>query len=240
MKSFVFIIPRTPVKFQSEIRNKLFKICVRSLMMQLHNDWEAIVVDEFDCSYDNINHVKSDAVKKHKKIDFALKLVLQESVKPRYLIRLDDDDIISPIAIQRYCSGEYDCYTDKYHFFYELISGKRAFQKRTWIPNTAIHKYDHAMKIIPGEESPLINTDHSKYWLDYYRKYQISFLPRKHPLYMRVLSPFSITSGGVGLSKKSLSDNLEYQKYLKGFGRFRNYNIREYELFFKMIKIILG
>lgn len=206
--------------------------------MQLFDDWEAIVVDEQDCSYDNVNHIKSDAEKKHDKIDFALELISQERVKPRYLIRLDDDDIISPVAIRRYCNEKYDCYADRYHFFYELVSGKKALEKRAWIPNTAVHKYHHAMEFVKEADRPLINTDHSKYWLDYYKKFDISFFPKKHPLYMRVLSPFTITSGGVGLDSKDLFQNSEYKEYLRSYGRFKNYNIGDYRHFFKMMNIL--
>ncbi len=231
MKSFVFIIPRTPLKFQTGVRNNLFKLCIRSLVMQFSDDWEAIIVDEFDHSYDNISHIKADATTKTEKIDFALRLIEQERKKPDYLIRLDDDDIISPIAINKYCRNDFDCLADKYHFFHELISGKKTFSKRNWIPNTAIHKYRHALSAVAEVGRPLINTDHSEYWMNYYTKRHLVSTPKRHPLYMRVLSPFTITSKGVGKDGSERNSDSEYREYLKGFGRFKRYNIKEYRYF---------
>jgi len=148
--------------------------------------------------------------------------ILKASFSPpaRYVVRLDDDDLINVSAFEAAANKDFDCYADKYHQFYDLSSGAVCAQKRNWIPNTAIHKFEHAMKIVPsiggselaGKENFLFACDHSQAWHPYYADKKVVYTDKSNPLYLRVLNPGSITAQG--------NDSQSYTDYLRSFGNW--------------------
>ena len=148
---FVFIIARSPVKMRNYLRDELWKISLNSLMRQTSKNWKAIIVG--DTNDDRLKteffiSLNFDEYTKKEKIQIALDyLNTNYLVKPQYLIRFDDDDIFSDSILTyiEHLPVKYDCYFDKYHTYIDAVYLKLSHKKNLWIPNTAIHKYDHAI-----------------------------------------------------------------------------------------------
>ncbi|MBS2212127.1 hypothetical protein KEM09_11975 [Carboxylicivirga mesophila] len=211
MNSFVFIIPRTPKQFRTTVREKLWLNTIKSLNKQSYTNWLALVIDDFNKKEGNIEFINSPAIKKGDKIQYALQLIAGWDVKPDYIIRLDDDDIIAPYVLEKLSNKSFDIATDRYHTYYELRSGLFCQGIKNWYPNTVAHKYEHAITIMP-DGRPLLDQDHSVVWHNYYKNKNTLFLPKDSPFYVRVLSPTSITS----------MENSKYNKYVLSFGYWKN------------------
>lgn len=148
---------------------------------------------------------------------------MQLKNKPDFIIRLDDDDIISPDILERVSKENFDCYADEFHTFYDLSSGKICQQKRNWLPNTVIHSFKHAMKIMENGK-PLFSQDHSEVWLNYYSGKKIIYSPKEHPVYLRIISPTSVSG------KKDFNSE-GYQKYLYSFGKWGNFGLNDFKIY---------
>ena len=231
MKTFVFIIPRTPVEYRSDLREKLFEISILSLKKQLSVQWEALVISDENREDGNIIYLKSDAVKKGDKIDAAMEYISLEDIKPEYLIRFDDDDIISPFALKEAEKKDFDCLGDRYHAFINVVDARISLQKRNWLANTVIHKYEHAVEMVDGLQHPLINTDHSEEWLKYYKKRKLKYTHKKKPLYLRVLSPTSTEFGDI----KTGSTSFKYDNFIKSHGKWKYSTLKGFDAYIDMI-----
>jgi len=95
MNSFLFIIPRTPIQFRTELREKLWNLTVQSLLNQSYNNWKALIIDDFNLIDGKLIYINSPAIKKGEKLQAALRIIENWENKPDYIIRFDDDDIIS-------------------------------------------------------------------------------------------------------------------------------------------------
>lgn len=217
---FVFIIPRTPLKMRNSLRNELWQISLNSLINQSCKNWKAIVVG--DTTSDKLNNdffisLNFDEFTKREKIDIALNyLKTNSTLAPSYLIRFDDDDVFSEHFL-KYIDElpiKFDCYFDEHHTYIDLVYLKLSQKKNNWIPNTAIHKYDYAIKVCGPENIQLLAQDHSSYWHIFYSDKNVYNTQKHNPIYYRVLTPTSITSG------MNISEiNWEmYLKYLNGYG----------------------
>jgi hypothetical protein len=213
MNNFLFIIPRTPKKFRNPLREQLWQKTKISLLAQTYTNWNALVIDDQNSTEGNIQHINSAALKKGEKIQAALKIIETWKNKPDYVIRLDDDDIISPTILDFLKNKTFDVATDEYHTFYELHSGLFCQSKRPWFANTVAHKYEYAKTIMP-DGRPLLDQDHSAVWHQFYSGRNIFITPKTSPLYCRVLSPSTVTSK---------ADN-NYLKYVQSFGTWNPKN----------------
>jgi hypothetical protein len=220
---FCFLIPRTPVKFRTSQRNLLWNFTVKSLLSQKSKEWKAIVIgpSEVVLSADKrFVFLEHDLMPKGQKIVKAIEYLNYQDTQPEYLIRLDDDDLISEEKLSDLEKEieKWDCVTDEYHGFAELSLGKISLQKRAWFPNTVLHLYNHAVtKVdVEGKENFLIAHDHSKVWHKYYQDKKVIYSSKFSPVYLRILSPTSITSG----------KSLEYHAYLYSFGSWQ-YNLQQ-------------
>lgn len=210
MRLFLFIIPRTPKQFRTPLRDYLWQICLDSIQNQTFYNWQALVIDEIELVDGKIQYVASNANRKGEKIQHGLRIVETWKNKPDYIIRLDDDDNIAPNALSLIENKSFDVAVDEFHTFYELRSGFFCQTRRPWFANTIIHKYEHAKAIMP-DGRPLLDQDHARVWHNYYSGKQIHKFPKETPLYLRILSPTTVTS---------LQDK-DYLKYVISFGSWK-------------------
>lgn len=232
MKKFLFITALTPGQFLFPLRAALFETYLKTLHNQSHPHWEALLVGEFEKQEGKIKYIKTDAITKSEKLKCAYQYLLKKSIKPDYIIRLDDDDIISPLALERASQLEFDCYSDLYHSFYDLTSGDIAQQKRPWLPNTIIHKYNHAVTEFGRQGLPLFMHDHSKSWHIYYDKKKIVYAPKKYPLYLRIISPTTISSGlHETLNSPANIDFHTYKEHLLTFGKWKTFDMKDFQIY---------
>ena len=226
---FLFLVARTPVVYRTPIREKLWEISKKSLLNQTSNNWKAIIIG--DVSGENLDAeffitLNYDEYSKQEKLYKALEHIKDQSdINPKYLIRFDDDDFFSSNALSffEHLDKPYDCYFDKYHTYVDLVYLKISYKNNFWIPNTAVHKYEHAIKKCGPSHIPLIVQDHSAYWHTYYRDKDIYLTSLKQSLYCRVLTPFSITAG---MNPAGNIDWNKYLVYLKGYGPWINYDLK--------------
>jgi hypothetical protein len=203
-KRFLFIVPLTPKRLLTPLRNLLFEQFLNAMRNQSYSNWEAILIGEENKDDVNIKYVSLLAESKEIKLIFAKEYILNLNIKPDYIIRIDDDDIINPFVLERIADLDFDCYVDAHHAFYDLTTGMISLQKRDWFANTIVHKYEHAMKEMEEDQIPLIQCDHSKAWVNYYKNKKILFANKKFPIYLRILSPTTVTSGIHGNNKSTL------------------------------------
>lgn len=217
MKKFLFVIALTPDALQSAFRKDLAEISMQSLHNQESRDWEAILLGEKNRDEGNLHFMNLGGGRKQEKLHYAANWLMKQQSLPEYIIRFDDDDLISPAALASLPGNAFDCYADRVHWFHDLSSGMTSAQERPWLANTIIHKTEHALSEY-GEYEPglsftdslpvLLENDHSQTWHKYYRDKNIIYAPEQHPLYLRLLSPESITSVRDG----------DYKSYLEKFG----------------------
>jgi len=217
---FCFIIPRTPLQHQNKLRNDLWEICKKSLIAQSYKNWTAIVIGpREEVQDDRFIFLEFDLLPKLEKVRKAIDFLRDSNVQKDYIIRLDDDDLFSEQALFRHRYSTADCIADRWHTFIEITTKMVSSQCRNWLANTVIHKWEHASSefTLGDKNDYLLCLDHSLAWKEYYKKKRITFSRKQEPLYLRILSPTSITS----TSAMDTGDAHEsYLRYLYGFGEW--------------------
>lgn len=203
-------------------RIALRNLCFKQLR-KLKSSYRVWLLGDTEDIFDDFEIIKVEGISKEDKL-WEVGKILEASYNPpsKFLVRLDDDDMINPEVFDAFAKEDFDCCTDRYHTFYDLSSAKVSKQKRDWFPNTIIHRYNHAMQIVPaqggselaGENNFLFACDHSQSWHFYYADKKRKYTMKENPLYLRVLNPESITA------KKTSHD--EYVGYLSGFGDWKS------------------
>lgn len=219
---FVFIIARTPLKMRNSLREELWQISKKSLQAQTSKNWKAIIVG--DTSSDELSDeffitLNYDDYPKRDKLEIALDYLKNNpSFKHDYLIRFDDDDVFSETILSdiEKLPTTYDCYFDEYHTYVDSVYLKFSQIKNSWIANTAIHKYEHAITVCGKSKLPLLIQDHSEFWHIYYSDKNVYKAKRSNPIYYRMLTPFSITSSKN--QEAGATDWSKHLQYLKGYG----------------------
>lgn len=220
---YLFLIPLTPDKVSSEMRKALRKLCFAQLG-KLKATKQVWLLSESELYDPDFQVVKTSGYSKEDKLYEAGFLLRQQPNLARYLVRLDDDDLINPAVFDEAATRDFDCLYDSTHWFYDLSSGRCSAQKRPWIANTAIHKMEHALATVPArggsrlaaDTNFLYACDHSQAWHLYYANKKTEQTAAELPLYLRILSPRSRTSGG--------SDDFEntFPFYLQRFGPWKS------------------
>jgi hypothetical protein len=233
MKKFLFITTLTPRSLLSPLRASLFDLYKDALNGQTYSNWEALLIGEEEKKQGRIIYKKTDAVSKTDKLKVAYDYLLSLEVKPDYIIRLDDDDLISQYALERAAKLDFDCCSDLHHTFYDIASGLVSQQDRDWLPNTIIHKYEHAVAPYGDSGKLLFSQDHSQAWHRYYADKKVHYVPKSEPVYLRILSPTTITSKIDPLHSERFEniDMNAYAAYLKGFGKWRNFNLADFKVY---------
>ncbi len=238
MKIFLFITHLSPKSIRSSLRQGLIDTMQQSLYNQSYTHWKALWIGEKEYCDDKIKEV-AVTQKGDLSLIYQRKDVIEYINDCDYIIKLDDDDIILPNTLEIASNLDFDMYCDEYHTFYDISSGCLTQQKRNWIASTCIHKKEYAFIHQNGFEktSNFINSifygEHGKDWIAFYKNKKIVYANKNMPVYVRVLSPTSITAGAKIFPVKSINDiNInQYYKYLKQFGVWDQLSLKQFEIF---------
>lgn len=240
MNKFLFITHITPKSKRSGFRQALIDIYFTALNAQTYSDWKVIVLGDEEKVEGRFNYFFLADGTREEKFEAIKKLLLRNEIvslfsEADYVIKLDDDDIISPTLLGQLKDFNGDLFFDRYHTFVDSSSGIITQQQRQWVASTCVHKKEHVLSSWTGAgASPvgnLLYTDHSKSWHLFYEGKKISQADKNNPVYLRVLSPTSITSGALNGPPQTLSDvSLEkYYEYLKSFGDWTPANVKVFD-----------
>lgn len=240
MKRFLFITHLTPVAKRSSLRQALYDLHLDALRNQTSKDWKVLQLGETDRNDGVFFEFRIEGNNREELFTsiqtvYRKKEVLALIDEADYIVKIDDDDIISPTVLSVAADLDFDCYYDSYHTFYDVTSGLMSQQHRPWFASTCIHRKECAFDSYLGDgASPLGNllySDHSKSWHKYYQNRRTICADSKHPVYLRVLSPTSITSSNSGRAPMTLGDISfeKYYAYLKSFGYWDSVSIQEFD-----------
>ena len=245
MNSFLFVTHLTPENKSSSIRKSLFNLHEKAIFNQTYSNWKVFQVGEEEFRDEKIFRVRLDNSKsKDEQKKLLYEIFSREDVKEYfeksdYIIKLDDDDVISPILLEHLADFNLDLYCDEFHFFYDLCTGMISSQKRNWIASTCVHRTEHALTKVNPSGPPniffnsLLYTNHSITWHEFYKNKNYLTASAHHPVYMRVLSPTSISSG-VRSNLLLSSDDIDficYGNYLRGFGSWVHFSKNDFSCY---------
>lgn len=249
MNTFLFITHVTPSRLRSTLRQSLYELQKLSLSEQTYGNWKQLVIGEDDIVRNSYLEVKLQATTKADRNAELIKIYERKEVKELlensdYILKLDDDDIISPTLLGSIASRDFDLYYDNFHTFYDITSNSITQQERGWIASSCVHKTAHALSKLDAKgpdnyyQNSLLYSDHSKTWHTYYaNKNKIAANP-DHPVYLRVLSPTSITAGAkkFPLVDTNDIDFKQYYQYLKGFGYWQQAATTDFNFYLPKLK----
>ncbi len=223
---YLFIVPLSPSHLLTEQRRQLQDLCFGQLE-KLQSTKKVWLLGEGETDRKDFEVLELGGKSKEDKL-YHLGLFLEEldELPARYLVRLDDDDLINPPVFDALSKETFDIAFDEYHCFYDLSSGLTSIQKRSWIANTCVHKIDCALQMIPKsggsdlaeKENYLMACDHSQAWHPFYSERRKVISKKGSPLYVRVLNDESITAK----AGNSESSKENYYQYLTTFGHWES------------------
>lgn len=223
LKDFVFVTCLTPRASLSPLRAELFELYKSSLLKQSSSNWSAILMGEENRTEGNFIYLKAESTTKEDKLLELYHILDKLSVKPKYLIRLDDDDVISPVILQKIESEklDFDVFVDKYQCMFNVYDLRSLSKEFAWFPSTVIMRFEDAMtKISYFRDLPLFVCDHDLVFHKFYHGRKVFYSKRYQPLYLRIFSPTSL----------SFSDsNKEFEQYCKRFGVWKYFSFEGYE-----------
>ena len=247
MNKFLFITHITPVAKRSSLRQDLINIYYKGLLAQTYPHWKVLILGEGESRdkrfhiQDLLDGTRDEKLQRMKEI-YASTEVRHLIDEADYVIKLDDDDVISPIVLEQLKDFTGDVFFDDHHCFYNLAGGQITHQKRPWIASTCVHKKEHAFASWMGEGSSadgtLLYSDHSKAWHTYYRDKKVSIASPQHPVYLRILSPTSITAGARKRAVRAIEDVdwQAYGEYLSGFGQWQTPQVHDFDDYIPLLK----
>src|ERR1022692_1193725 len=100
-REFLFVTTLTPTRLLTPLRQKLFELYKLSLLNQTYKNWKVLLIGEEESVDGNFIRIKSNEEWKILKLQYALNYIEKLEKKPDYVLRLDDDDIISPFALEK-------------------------------------------------------------------------------------------------------------------------------------------
>jgi len=219
-KEFLFVTTLTPDRLMSPVRKKLFDLYKQSILAQTYTNWKVLLVgnsNAIEGKFISIGSLKEDKISK---LECAVEYIKNLPQKPDYVLRLDDDDIISPFTLENASQLDFDCYADSRHHFYDIVYSNYCNQKRPWLPNTVIHKTEHIFSEIDNPKMSLLIHDHNLVWHSYYADKKLIFSPKDKPLYLRTISPVT-TSTGLEKGSDKKTNWKDYNTYLNSFGLWK-------------------
>lgn len=205
---FLFIIALTPEEFLNPLRIRQQEVFLRSLQAVKYDNFQAILLGEKEEQVGNLTFVKSPNGSKGERLKFALEYLEKHEIEYDYIARFDDDDILNPNIfdiVNALSAG--DCFYDSWHAYYDLYSGEYTHEKKDWMANSILMKKEHALFVMQDERT-LIEQDHAQEWHLYFKDKQNIAVPKLRPIYLRVLSPGSVTANA--------KEEQSYQVYLAG------------------------
>lgn len=233
MNDFLFVVPLTPKKFLTSIRKEIYDLFIRSMNQQTSTNWTALMIGEEDYVDGNYMFVDSgDAVIKKDKLVWTVEWLRKQPKKPKYIIRMDDDDLVNRHTLSDLEGLDFDMYRDRYYANYDISNAKIRMSRINWYPNTCIMKYEHFDKQPSrGDDMELLVSDHSL-WHEYFQDMKVISAPKNHPFYLRILSPSCKTIYEL-VNETDQPDPTElnideYHKYV-GDGNWRHRYLPDYE-----------
>ena len=244
MLDYLFLIPTSPNLTEGSLRKDLQKLCFQQVAA-LNSTFVVWLLGDAEIDHPHFKSIDCKGTSKEEKLKEAGDQLAKLPRLAKYLIRLDDDDLINPLVFDEMASREVDIAYDRKHFFYDLATDLASSQKRNWIPNTAIMNYQKAMTVVDArslsagtersrsaaEGSRSADTERSRsvaedgknylFACDHSRAWHPFFqgtqvVHPKEPIYARILNPESITASASG----EFSEN-NYFRYLQGFGKWK-------------------
>ncbi|TND05912.1 MAG: hypothetical protein FD123_3603 [Bacteroidetes bacterium] len=242
MKRFLFITHLTPRAKRTPLRQSLIGIYEKALLAQSYPHWQVLQIGEEEKRSGNFVEVQTTAGTREEGFEQLRRIYARPDVRELisaadYIIKLDDDDIISPGILEKAAQFDFDCYYDEQHTFYDISSGIITQQQRPWIASTCIHRKVCAFDRYTGPgASPLENllySDHSKAWHTYYAGKKKQIADPAYPVYLRVLSPSSITSSTGNAAPETFRDVAfdRYYAYLKTFGYWKPAAVNGFDVY---------
>jgi hypothetical protein len=224
MKKFLFITPLTPKQLLNDVRRDLFELYKSSLTHQTYTGWSALLLGEEEGKEGNFHYIKCPSQGKNDKLRFVADLIVRMRPQPDFIIRIDDDDVMRPDVLSEVAQLDFDCYGDRWHAFYDVVSGRTSLQERPWLANTIIHKTEHALAPYGDSGDPLFVHNHFQAWHPYYEGKKVVYADQFSPVYLRLLSPttYSHNKKNARYSGQLEYDKQEYRKFLKKFGKFND------------------
>lgn len=217
MKSFLFITCLTPESMMSELRKDFHQAYLDALMGQSHTDWTAFLLGEKEGLEGNIRYIKCVGTSKEDKLVEATRLLNSMPVKPEFIVRLDDDDLIGEYTLQAVETHKntYDVFTDRYQYMFDSYTGKTLSKIYPWWPSTIVMRYADAMTLQPGfENRPLFACPHDLVFHQYFKGRKVFYFERMQPCYARIFSPvsqsFRLYNGQLNIEK--------YRSYVDEYG----------------------
>lgn len=238
MNRFLFVTHLTPVGKRSPLRNSLVKLYFQSLLNQDYSNWNAVLFGEPEVEDPRLHYFPLPDVSTTEKHAIVLKHLQSERFRKladeaQYIVKLDDDDMISRTVLSALKTFDGDLYYDAYHTFIDASSGTITQQQRLWVASTCVHRKSCALDVWNGQGASdvgnLLYSDHSKAWHVYYQNKMKVTASREEPCYLRVLSPTSITAGSAGTSGFNAEQRGNYYSYLEKFGDWRPVVIKGFD-----------
>lgn len=248
MNKFLYITHITPEKKRSAFRQSLIDIYFFALKNQSYQSWKVIILGEEEKTEDRFYYFRIEDGSRETRFASVKKMFERPEVQSLvgeadYIIKLDDDDIISSRLLEHLKDFNGDLYYDRFHTFIDSSSGVITQQERPWIASTCVHKTKHALAAWNGEGASsvgnLLYTDHNKAWHLYYKDKNKTAAPSALPVYLRVLSPTSITSGALHGPPKVITDVSfpKYYEYLQTFGDWKPAAIKDFSAYLPMLSV---
>lgn len=223
----------------------MLRLMEQALEEQTYTHWKSLRIGEEEFENDKIKVVNRFSVKT------LFELYAREDLKSLidwadYIVKVDDDDIVLPHTLEIASKLDFDCYCDLYHTFYDFSTGRTTQQARPWMAATSIHKKEHAITINKGIgiadnfSQSLFYGEHGADWITYYRDKKIVYAHPTTPLYVRILSPTSQSAGAkvYPVSSTRDTDMNAYRNYVRRFGSWNSYPIKNWEKYPAELKIL--
>jgi len=208
---FLLLVALTPQEYLNPLRRRLQEVSLASLRRVKYDNFQALILGDEDREEGNLKFIKAPSGTKGLRLDFALKYIKKLGINYDYIARFDDDDVLNPSIFKLIAEIKADCIADNAHAFYDLNSNLTITSQKDWLANTVFLKKEHALALLPDNRT-LIEQDHGEEWHLYFKKKEISYVKSASPIYIRVLSPTSITS--------TSNESGSYAQYLDSFGNW--------------------
>jgi hypothetical protein len=242
LNKFLFITHITPKSKRSVFRQGLIDIYFAALNAQTYSDWKVIILGDEEKTEGKFHFFSLPDGTREEKFEVLKKLLSREEIKllfseADYVIKLDDDDIISPVLLEQLKNFKGDLCFDRFHTFIDSSSGIITQQERQWIASTCVHKREHVLSAWTGPGASavgnLLYSEHSKSWHLFYKDKNVVEAEKGNPVYLRVLSPTSITSGALHGPPKTIAEVSmpKYYEYLKNFGEWNSANLNLFDAY---------
>ncbi len=197
MEDLVIITRLMQLERRGPLRQFLFERYLEALLQQKSEGWRVLLVGPDPPSQPLPHQISYLQCRRSTDVDFgtaaACSYLADQTSHPRYVLPLDDDDIIAPDTVSRAleAKGKYDALVDSVHVYYDVTTGLMRYLRPPFFPNSTVHNYRHAARLINGR--PLLAHPHHLEWRKYYEGRRVMRLEPSSPTHIRVLSPASET-----------------------------------------------